>query len=97
MTDDGNFEVWARPLISTMSGKVAVALLNRSDNTQTITFNLESVGLTATKGYVAHNLWDKADYDTSHAKTMSLKVPTHGVVVLKIEGTAKPFNVFQYK
>jgi hypothetical protein len=26
-----------------------------------------------------------------------MEVPSHGIVVLKIQGKAKPFNVFQFK
>ena len=97
VTDKGDLEVWARPLISTMSGNVAVALLNRSNSTQTISFSLDSVGLIATKGYEVHDLWNKTDYDILQKDNLSFNVPSHGIVVLKIEGTAKPFNVFQYK
>jgi len=37
------------------------------------------------------------DYEISNSDEVSFEVPAHGVVVLKITGTAKPFNVFQYK
>lgn len=26
-----------------------------------------------------------------------MEIPSHGIVVLKIKGKAKPFNVFQFK
>jgi hypothetical protein len=97
VTDKGDLEVWARPLISTMSGKIAVALLNRSATTQTVSFSLDSVGLIADKGYTVRDLWDKTNYESSQKNSLSFDVPSHGIVVLKIEGTAKPFNVFQYK
>jgi len=39
LTDQGELEVWAKPLTWTMSGRVAVALLNRSDSIDTIQLN----------------------------------------------------------
>lgn len=97
LVDNGDLEVWAKPLVSTMSGKVAVALLNRSNKTETITFNLDTVGIDIAKGYTYRDLWAKKDYEKTNEKSLSFEVPKHGVVVLKIEGTSKPFNVFQNK
>ena len=97
LVDNGDLEVWAKPLIHTMSGKVAVALLNRSNKTETITFDLDTVGIDIAKGYTYRDLWAKKDYEKTNEKSLSFKVPKHGVVVLKIEGTSKPFNVFQNK
>lgn len=45
LVDHGETEVWAKPLEHTMSGKVAVALLNRSDKPQEIKFALKNVGM----------------------------------------------------
>lgn len=97
LADTGDLEVWARPLISTMSGQVAVALLNRSAQEAAISFEPDSVGLQSNKGYTMRDLWAKKDYPLSDKKKVSFNVPAHGVVVLKLTGTAKPFNVFQYK
>lgn len=97
LVDNGDLEVWAKPLIHTTSGKVAVALLNRSDKTESITFDLDTVGIDIAKGYTYRNLWAKKDYKKTNEKSLSFEVPKHGVVVLKVEGTSKPFNVFQYK
>ncbi len=94
--DNGELEVWAKPLISTMSGKVAVALINRSVSNKMVTFNLDSVGLIADKGYVMRDLWNKKDYKISNSNRQSFNVPSHGIVVLRLEGTAKPFNLFQF-
>ncbi|BBE20199.1 alpha-galactosidase precursor [Aquipluma nitroreducens] len=90
-------EVWAKPLISTMSGKVAVALLNRSEKTATISFNPDSIGIAAKKGYTMRDLWAKKDFTYSENQKISFEIPAHGVVILKIVGTMKPHNVFQYK
>lgn len=97
LVDYGKLEVWAKPLITSMSGELAVALLNRSDINDTISFELESVGLDVSKGYTMRNLWSKQEYEFSTNKSISIEVPTHGVVVLKIKGKALPFNVFQYR
>lgn len=97
IVDNGDLEVWAKPLTSTMSGKVAVALLNRSNNTDTINVSLDALGIVPGKGYTLRDLWEKKDYETSKNEEVSFEVPSHGVVVLKITGTAKPFNVFQNK
>lgn len=96
VVDYGDEEVWARPLVSTMSGEVAVALLNRSTETKTITFKPESVGLNVAKGYTAKDLWTKKTFNTSHEQSVSREVPAHGVVVLKLKGVSLPYNVFQY-
>lgn len=96
VVDYGEQEVWARPLVSTMSGEVAVALLNRSTETKTISFKPESVGINVSKGYTIKDLWTKKIVDTSHEQTVSREVPGHGVVVLKLKGISLPYNVFQY-
>lgn len=93
----GGHLVWAKSLISTMSGQVAVTLLNRSEEKDAIAFSLDSLGIDATKEYAIRDLWQKKDYETSINEEVSFEVPAHGVVVLKITGTAKPFNVFQFK
>ncbi|MDD4148703.1 MAG: glycoside hydrolase family 27 protein [Bacteroidales bacterium] len=97
LVDYGELEIWAKPLISTMSGKVAVALLNRSENNETITFNLKSVGLDASKKYTIKDLWTKETFLLSTQENITREVVAHGIVVLEIKGKALPHNVFQYK
>ena len=94
---NGDLEVWAKPLKSTMSGEVAIALLNRSEKADTITFLLKDVGIDATKQYRVYNVWEEQESEYAGDDFLSFAVPPHGVVVLKIKGTAIPFNVFQYK
>jgi alpha-galactosidase len=96
LVDVGDQEVWARPLHSTISGEIAVALLNRSSTAAHITFSLDTVGIDATKGYTMHDVWSKKDYPTSRSPENSFEVPPHGVVVLTIHGVSKPYNVFQF-
>ena len=95
LVDNGDLEVWAKPLVSTMSGKVAVTLLNRSNKTATINFDLKTVGIDASKGFSYRDLWAKKDFASSKNNTVSFEVPKHGVVVLTVDGTSKPSNVFQ--
>ena len=97
LVDYGDLEVWAKPLVSTISGKVAVGLLNRTKETATIKFRPEDVGLDPSKGYTMKDLWTKKEYPLSRNKEVSMTVPAHGIVVLKINGASLPFNVFQYK
>ena len=96
LEDHGNLELWARPLKSTMSGEVAVALLNRSEETQAMKLELEDVAIDPTKGYVIRDCWAHKTSTESTKPTVSYEVPAHGVVVLKITGTNPPFNVFQF-
>ncbi|MBJ7879823.1 glycoside hydrolase family 27 protein [Gelidibacter salicanalis] len=97
LIDNGDLEVWAKPLVSTMSGKVAVTLLNRSDKTETMSFDLNTVGLDHNQGYSYRDLWAKKDYEKTKKEALSFEVPPHGVVVLTLSGTSKPFNIFQNK
>lgn len=97
LIDYGEVEVWGRPLVSTMSGEVVVALLNRSDSIQTVSISLNKIGLTQNNGYSIVDLWTKENFPTSTAAEISREIPAHGVVALKINGTAQPFNVFQFK
>ncbi len=97
LVDMGDLEVWGRPLGSNVSGKVAVALLNRSTKKNTISFSLKSVGIDASKGYQTRDLWSNKDYAPSHEEILTFDVEPHGIVVLKLDGTNIPYNVFQYK
>ncbi|MDD2635080.1 MAG: glycoside hydrolase family 27 protein [Bacteroidales bacterium] len=94
LVDYGDLEVWAKPLISTTSGEIAVALLNRSENTKDITFNLKSVGLDASKEYTIKDLWTKEMYPLSTEENITREVASHGIVVLKIQGEAMNDSVF---
>ena len=96
MKDNGDTEVWAKPLISTMSGKVAVALLNRSERNQEITFQMEEVGIDSGKKYKVRDLWKHKDLIFNEDK-LSMEVPAHGIVVLKIQGESLVYNVFQFE
>ncbi|WP_410478518.1 glycoside hydrolase family 27 protein [Pedobacter gandavensis] len=91
----GELEVWAKPLISTMSGTVAVTLFNRSKQAASIDFEPDSVGVDASKPYQIRDLWKHQDLPQTKSKKLSFDVPAHGVVTLKLKGKSIPFNVFQ--
>ncbi|SHJ79472.1 Alpha galactosidase A [Arenibacter nanhaiticus] len=97
LVDQGDLEVWAKPMVSTMSGEVAVALLNRSKETATMRLDMETIGIDTDKGYTMRDLWAKKDFSVSKEDYKTFTVPAHGVVVLKVKGTALPYNRFQYK
>jgi hypothetical protein len=92
---DSGLEVWAKPLQSTMSGHIAVALFNRSATKQVIHFNVDSVGLDATKGFTMTDVWAKRSIAKQTTAAQQFDVPAHGIVVLTIDGVAPPFNIFQ--
>lgn len=95
--DEGELEVWGKPLVSTMSGQVVVALLNRTNESKDINFKLDAIGIDPTKVYITKDLWSKGMSLSSQESIITKQVPPHGVIVLKITGTSLPFNVFQQK
>ncbi|MFV0505087.1 MAG: glycoside hydrolase family 27 protein [Bacteroidales bacterium] len=97
LVDYGDLEVWGKPLVSTTSGKVAVALLNRTNESQTISCSLNDIGIDHSYGYTTKDLWTKELNGVSQDSQISKEVPAHGVVVLLVDGRAVPYNVFQYK
>ncbi len=96
LADFGDLEIWAKPLESAVSGKVAVALLNRSNQPQLIECPSETIAIDASKGYTMKDLWSKEAFPLSTQTVIKKTVPPHGVVVLQINGTFKSYNVFQY-
>ncbi len=94
LVDNGDTEVWAKPLKSTMSGEVGVVLLNRGEEASDISLNMKTIGINAKAGYSLVDLWNK-ETKTNNTDSLSFKVPAHGVVTLRIKGESIPFNVFQ--
>lgn len=97
LVDNGDTEIYARPLNSTVSGKVAVALLNRSDSLQPMELNLETVGFNPNYPISYTDAWTKQQVSNVKSKMLSFDVPSHGITVLIMDGTMKAFNPFQYK
>ncbi|MEN8251723.1 MAG: glycoside hydrolase family 27 protein [Bacteroidota bacterium] len=97
IVDNGETEIFARPLYSTMSGKVAVALLNRSDKKQTISLDLKQIGININDSYRITDLWSKETIDGLKKVKLDYNVSEHGAIVLLIEGESIPYNIFEYK
>ncbi len=95
LVDHGDREVWAKPLISAISGQVGAVLLNRSDEPAEISLNLSEIGIDAKSGYQVRDLWKKETIDGQYADSLVYSVPAHGVSALRIKGKTIPFSVFQ--
>jgi hypothetical protein len=89
LRDDGDAELWAKPLGSIDSGDVAVTLLNRGGQPTNISFKLAEIGVDAAAGYALRDLWQRKTLDLSSAAAdRSFTVPAHGVMALRIKGKA---------
>lgn len=88
LRDDGDYELWAKPLGKIDSGDVAVTLLNRGKTSAPISFNLEEIGINPAAGYSVRDLWKRETLSASTRETnQRFDVPSHGVIVLRIKGT----------
>lgn len=96
MGKPGETEIWAKPLISAMSGEVAVAMLNRTPKEREISFQPDSVGVASATGYSLKDLWSGETVPQMRDAVVKRNVPPHGVVVLRIKGESLPGNPFQY-
>ncbi len=97
VVDKGDLEIWAKPLISTMSGQVAIALLNRSSKSEDMVLDLKTIGIQPEKGYTVKDCWEHTLSNRMYDDEIQYNVKPHGVVVLRIEGVSLPFNLFQAK
>lgn len=78
--DDGDQEVWERPLAG---GDRAVVLLNRGETSTTISTSASEIGLDDRgSGYVLRDLWQHSDRFTSGR--ISAVVPAHGVAMFRV-------------
>jgi len=75
---DGDLEVWKKPLAK----GVAVGLFNRGNDTAKISVSWSEVGITK-KNPKVRDLW--AHEDLKAAESYSADVPSHGVVMLRVE------------
>jgi len=80
--DDGEFEVWARPLAG---GDWAVALLNRGKQAHDITVAWVELGLSASAAPRVRDLWTKQDYGAVKTQ-FTASVPSHEVVLVRAAG-----------
>ena len=85
VADDNGLQVWARDLAT--PGTRAVALLNTTDDDQTISVDWQELVLDGPAG--VRDLWQHADLGT-FADGYSATVPSHGAVLLLVRGTDAP-------
>jgi alpha-galactosidase len=83
--DNGDLEVWCKPLGSANGSTKAVALLNRSGSAANITVNWSNIGLSGSAN--VRDLWAKADRG-SYSGSYTANVPSHDVVMITIGGSA---------
>jgi hypothetical protein len=84
--DDGEQEVWCKPLGAAVGTTKAVALFNRASSAANITVNWSEIGIAAGSATV-RNLWTKIDLG-SFNDSYTANVPAHGTILVKIVGTA---------
>lgn len=95
LRDDGNAELWAKPLKELRGGEVAVTLLNRGSSAATLSFNLSEVGLDPAAGYSVRDLWQRATLsESTTASSQTFTVPAHGVIALRLKGTTAATTPF---
>ncbi|MDR6882493.1 hypothetical protein J2X61_004274 [Bacillus sp. 3255] len=81
VSETGGLQVWAKEL--SKEGTLAIALLNRTDSAANITVDFAQVGLDAST--TVRDLWEHADKGQFNG-SYTANVPSHGVVMLKLEG-----------
>ncbi len=96
LRDDGDHELWAKPLGKKDSGDIAVVLLNRSDKAAKISFDLAEIGISADSGYAVRDLWQRETLEKSSKTTkLEFEIPSHGVVALRIKGKVASDSPFK--
>jgi len=78
--DDGDLEVWARPLAD---GSRAVVLFNRSEKPADITAFWPEVGYPTSMVLKVRDLWEHTSLGTRTEKFIA-NVPAHGVVMVRL-------------
>jgi alpha-galactosidase len=78
--DDGDFEVWARPLAA---GAQAVVLFNRSTTTARMAVSWRELGFRAGATPAVRDLWAKRDLGRPPTRLVAT-VPPHDVVALRV-------------
>lgn len=83
LVDDGDYEVWVRPL---KGGDKAVVLLNRSDASHAMTVNWSTLDWPDGMKATIKDLWSKQVVKGVKDK-FNANVPAHGVVMIKLTPT----------
>lgn len=79
LRDDGDLEVWAKPLAG---GDLAVVLLNRGARPATIGVRAQDLGLSKRPSYAVRDLWAHTASDSK--ALIGARVPAHGVSMLRV-------------
>lgn len=95
LRDDGNHELWAKPLVDIKSGRVAVVLLNRSSESASMDLNPAEIGLRADHPHSVRDLWNGKTDKKRTASKITVTVPSHGVACLLIIGTSADTSPFR--
>src|SRR5262249_32936265 len=82
VSSSGGLVVYARPL---SNGDFAVALLNETAATATVSTSASAIGMPGGSSYTLKDLWSKATRSTSGS--ISASVPSHGTVVYRVTRT----------
>lgn len=82
--DDGDLEVWMKPLGSENGTEKAVLLFNRSGGSANISVSWSEIGISGSAS--VRDLWAHQDLG-SYSGSFSATVPSHGVVMVRIGGS----------
>ena len=74
-------DIFVKPL---QDGRVAVAMVNRGKDQQTITLNWADAGLAADKSVAIRDLWQHKDLG-NFTGSFGAPVPSHGVVMITVK------------
>jgi alpha-galactosidase len=85
VSSSGGLVVYSKPLAG---GDRAVALLNETTSTATVSTTAAAIGLGGGSSYTLRDLWSKATRSTSGA--ISASVPAHGTVVYRVSRNDLP-------
>jgi alpha-galactosidase len=83
--DDGDLEVWAKPM---SDGASTVVLFNRGETTAAISSTAKEIGLGSARDYQVRDLWSNAV--TESTGTLRASVPAHGAAVLRVSPAKFP-------
>ncbi|HYJ67371.1 MAG TPA: NPCBM/NEW2 domain-containing protein [Nocardioidaceae bacterium] len=85
LRDDGDAEVWSKPM---SDGSVAVVLLNRGGNTQTVASTARDLGLRSSKFYSVRDVW--ADTTRTSGGTIRASVGSHAAEMYIVSAARAP-------
>jgi alpha-galactosidase len=84
VVDNGDREVWMKPLCTLDGPEKAVVLLNRGGGSADISVSFGDIGISGSA--TVRDLWAHEDLG-EHTGSFSAQVQSHGVVMLKIVAT----------